>query len=126
VDAFLSGQKTSTIKYQTVKEGARAAIKMGEIIRNPSKEDKVPLLEVAVEIDCGRIEPDLQFLYLQEYDEKSKETLILREDRMYKVEKLALVQNLGRCLIRIDFDRSKKYKCLYIRACGQSLIPRKR
>ena len=68
----------------------KALIKMGEIIRNPSKQDKVPLLEVAVEIENGKIEPDLQFLYLQEQEERTKGSLILREDRMYMVEKLTL------------------------------------
>jgi hypothetical protein len=63
----------------------RAVIKMGEIIKNPSKQDKVPLLEVAVEIENGMIEPGLHFLYLQEQDEKES----LMEDRIYAVERIA-------------------------------------
>jgi hypothetical protein len=85
----------------------RANIKMGEILKK-SKEDKVPSLEVTIELEDGRIDPDTQFLYLYEVEEEHQASLSLSEDRMYIVERLKMADNLGKSYIRLDFDRSKK------------------
>jgi hypothetical protein len=85
----------------------RANIKMGEILKK-SKEDKVPSLEVTIELEDGRIDPDTQFLYLYEVEGEHQTSLSLSEDRMYIVERLKMAENLGKSYIRLDFDRSKK------------------
>jgi hypothetical protein len=85
----------------------RANIKMGEILKK-SKEDKVPSLEVTIELEDGRIDPDTQFLYLYEVEGEHQTYLSLSEDRMYIVERLKMADNLGKSYIRLDFDRSKK------------------
>ena len=72
-----------------------------------NKEDKVPYLEVIIEMENDKIIPLSQFTYLHPVEE-TMDLNSLDEGRVNPVEKLEWAENIGKTYIRLDFDRSKK------------------
>lgn len=81
-------------------------IKLGEIVKL-KKDDKVPHLEITIEIENDRIHSNSQFIYLHQVDEISNDQEI-KDERLYNVERLEWAENIGKCYIKLDFDRRKK------------------
>lgn len=85
---------------------SRAIIRIGEIIKL-RKDDKVPHLEITVEMENDKINPEIHFIYLHLVQDKNKDQEI-DDKKIYKLEIMELAENIGRGYIKIDFDRSKK------------------
>jgi hypothetical protein len=77
---------------------------MGEIMKL-KKDDKVPYLEVTVEIENEKVRSNEQFIYLHCAEDDMES---IKDDRIYRVESLEWAENIGKCYLRLDFDRSKK------------------
>jgi hypothetical protein len=82
----------------------QANIKMGEIMKL-QKDDKIPYLEVMVEVENEKIQPSFQFIYLHCSDMPLNRLI---GERVYGIEKLEWAENIGKSYIRLDFDRNKK------------------
>ncbi|CDW84957.1 UNKNOWN [Stylonychia lemnae] len=92
----------------------RAMIRIGEITKL-RKEDKIPHLEITVEMENDKINPDIHFIYLHQVQDKKKDQEI-DDKKIYRVEKMELAENIGRGYIKIDFDRSRRYKVFLLRS----------
>lgn len=80
---------------------------MGEIIKL-REDDKYQHLDVIIEMENSHVNPDTMFLYLHQVQENKKDQEI-DENRIYMVDRLDDTgENLARCLIKLDFDRSRK------------------
>ena len=79
---------------------------MGEIMKL-RKEEKIPSLEVIVEMENDQINPASQFIYLHPVEDAIN-LQALNEERIYKVERLEWADNIGKSYIRLDFDRTRK------------------
>mmetsp|Transcript_12211 Transcript_12211/g.8887 ORF Transcript_12211/g.8887 Transcript_12211/m.8887 type:complete len:103 (+) Transcript_12211:115-423(+) len=88
-----------------------ANIRIGEILKL-SKQDPFPSLEVSVELENGKLDPELEFLYLHDV---ATDLLDVKEKFMYQIERLAWADNIGSAYIMLDFDKSKKYRILFLR-----------
>jgi hypothetical protein len=79
---------------------------MGEILK-VKREDKVPSLEVIVDMENDLINANSQFIYLHPV-EITINLQNLNEEKIYKIERLEWADNIGKSYIRLDFDRTKK------------------
>eukprot|EP00347_Sterkiella_histriomuscorum_P016979 403351124 len=93
-------------------EQQRAVIRMGEIVKL-REDDKFQHLDVIIEMENDFINSDTMFLYLHQVMEGKKDQEI-DENRLYHVDRIETGENLGRSLIKIDFDKSKKYKLYFL------------
>ena len=84
----------------------RAQIRMGEIMKL-RREEKVPSLEVIVEMENDQVNPVSQFIYLHPVDDTIN-LQSLNQEKIYKIESLEWADNIGKSYIRLDFDRTKK------------------
>lgn len=72
------------------------------------RDDRVPSLEVTIEmLEHEKVNPQHQFLYLHQVDESGNEGM-MQTERIYKVERLEIAENIGKSYIKLDFDRQKK------------------
>ena len=78
---------------------------MGDIVKF-NEEDSYPSLEVYVELENDKINPDTEFVYLHNVDTDFDEVL---EEYRYPLESCEWSQSLGKSYIPLNFDRSKKY-----------------
>lgn len=77
---------------------------MGEIVKiNDS--DSVPCLEVYIELENDKIRSDSEFIYLHNVDIDFDEVL---DEYKFKLEAVDWSPNIGKSLVPLGFDRSKK------------------
>lgn len=69
------------------------------------KDDKVPYLEVTVDIESEKVRTSDQFMYLHCTEEEFES---VQDEKIYKLETLEWAENIGKCYLRLDFDRTKK------------------
>lgn len=77
---------------------------MGDIVKL-SRDEKTPYLEVTIELENERINPNTHFIYLHCIED---EIDLINDSRIYKVERLEFAENIAKCYLKLDFDRNKK------------------
>ena len=70
-----------------------------------NKTDDFPSLEVAVEMENDKIQPDSQFVYLHDIQHDLEE---IAEEHKYNIESLEWAENIGKAYILLNFDKTKK------------------
>jgi hypothetical protein len=79
---------------------------MGEIMKL-KRDDRVPYLEVIIEMENDKVNPQSQFIYLHSVEE-TIDIQELNEQNIFRVERLEWAENIGKSYLKLDFDRSKK------------------
>ena len=78
---------------------------MGEIVKM-NESDTVPCLEVYIENENEKVYPETEFIYLHNVDLDFDEVI---EEFKFNIQEVEWSPNIGRSLIPLSFDRSKKY-----------------